>query len=65
MSRHDYVFELFDIDLQLLKRLAECNLFHNIAQNILYATINLVPPSNVLNKLIVCLKSLSALVNYV
>jgi len=64
-SRHNCVFDLFDIDLQLPKRLAKCKLFHNIAQSTLYATINLVPPSNVLNKLIVCLNCLIALANYV
>jgi len=38
---------------------------HEVSRNTLYATIILVAPSIVLNKLIVCLNSLSAIVNYV
>jgi len=64
-SRHDYVFDLFDIDLQLPKRLANSKLSTQSCSEHLYATIILVPPSIVLNKLIVCLNGISALVNYV
>jgi len=59
------VFDLLILIYNFLRDLQTVSCLHKVAQNIFFANIILMPPSNVLNKLIVCLKSLSALVNYV